>query len=83
MKSPIGTGQSEIDLSSAPVAQDRDPHQIRIGQGGDDEIKRIEAALRRLDHGRFGLCIYCGDQISVKRLDLDPTIDSCAICDEG
>ena len=48
-----------------------------------DDLKRVEAALRRLDSGIFGHCLYCGDQISVKRLDMDPAIDSCATCDEG
>ena len=48
----------------------------------DDDLKRIEAALRRLDDGKFGLCLYCGDPISVKRLDVDPAINSCGTCDE-
>ncbi len=47
-----------------------------------DELSRIEAALRRLDLGKFGLCLYCGDQISLKRLDRDPAISSCGTCAE-
>ena len=48
-----------------------------------DALKRIEAALRRLDTGRFGHCLYCGDPIALKRLDQDPAVDSCSTCDEG
>ena len=49
---------------------------------GEDDLTRIDAALRRLEDGRFGLCLYCGDQISLKRLDRDPAIMSCGTCDE-
>lgn len=45
-------------------------------------LKRIDAALRRLETGRFGHCLYCGDQISVTRLTFDPAVTSCSTCDE-
>ena len=47
-----------------------------------NDLKRIEAALRRLDDGKFGLCLYCGDPISMKRLEVNPAINSCGTCDE-
>ena len=54
--------------------------QARLDQ--EHELQRVEAALKRLDHGRFGHCLYCGDQISMKRLDRDPAIMSCGTCNE-
>ena len=58
-------------------------NRIRVSSQGNDQIDRIDAALRRLDNGRFGHCLYCGDQISMRRLNRDPAIDSCGTCDEG
>jgi len=84
MKSYLGIArpgnQTAGKVSSAP---DDRRGEIRTERDADDELKRIDSALRRLDAGRFGHCLYCGDQISVKRLDHDPAIDSCATCDEG
>ena len=70
-------GVSDMSSSEADT-------RIELPQGaaGEDDLKRIDAALRRLEDGRFGLCIYCGDQISMKRLDRDPAIMSCGTCDE-
>lgn len=36
------------------------------------EIRRIEAALARLDEGEYGYCIVSGDPIPKARLELDP-----------
>tara|TARA_R110000868_G_scaffold71460_1_gene209292 strand:+ start:370 stop:645 length:276 start_codon:yes stop_codon:yes gene_type:complete len=46
------------------------------------DLRRIETALRRMDQGRYGRCIFCGDTISLKRLDEDPAVDGCSDCDE-
>lgn len=84
MKSLIGPGLAG-DTSAGRASSKDDDADIRTQPARDDaaDLKRIDAALRRLDLGKFGLCLYCGDQISVKRLDRDPAIDSCAVCDEG
>ena len=44
------------------------------------ELKRIEAALRRMDEGEYGYCITCGEEIAPKRLELDPTASTCIDC---
>jgi DnaK suppressor protein len=43
-------------------------------------LLRIEAALRRLDAGDYGLCEECGDEIPAKRLEIDPAIERCVDC---
>ncbi len=47
------------------------------------EIRKIDAALERLDDGEFGYCLSCGDEIGVKRLDNDPAVPSCISCASG
>ena len=43
-------------------------------------LQSIEAALQRLESGDFGYCVECGDEISRKRLDIDPTTTRCIDC---
>ena len=43
-------------------------------------IRRIDAALARIEDGEYGYCIVCGQQIAATRLDCEPTADCCADC---
>lgn len=43
-------------------------------------IRRIDAALARIEVGEYGYCIVCGEQIAATRLDREPTADCCADC---
>ena len=44
------------------------------------ELKRIEAALARIEEDEYGWCATCGDEIAAARLDLDPMATLCAGC---
>jgi len=44
---------------------------------------RIAAALARIKDGEFGYCMTCGDPITPRRLDLDPTVPTCVTCARG
>ena len=44
------------------------------------EISRIEGALKRLDEDEYGFCIQCGEDISEKRLEIDPSATHCIKC---
>ncbi len=45
-------------------------------------LHQIEAALKRLEEGEYGYCIACGEEISRKRLEIDPAITLCINCAE-
>ncbi len=45
-----------------------------------NEIARIEAALQRLSDGDYGYCLKCDEEISDKRLELDPSTTLCIEC---
>ncbi|WP_299843175.1 TraR/DksA C4-type zinc finger protein [uncultured Roseovarius sp.] len=47
------------------------------------EKTRLKAALGRLEEGEFGYCDDCGDEISLKRLELDPAAAKCISCAKG
>ncbi|TVP52006.1 MAG: TraR/DksA family transcriptional regulator [Halomonadaceae bacterium] len=44
------------------------------------QLRLIEAALRRLEAGEFGECQECGEAINPKRLAIDPTCLYCIEC---
>ena len=44
------------------------------------ELKKIAAALVRLQEGEYGYCITCGEQIAIKRLEVDPAAPLCIDC---
>jgi DnaK suppressor protein len=46
----------------------------------DAEIHRIEAALAKIESGDYGYCAVCDEEISVKRLELDPAVTLCIKC---
>lgn len=44
------------------------------------QLDEIEAAIRRIDEGRYGLCIDCGKPIPSKRLEVLPFAQRCLSC---
>ncbi|HSN73091.1 MAG TPA: TraR/DksA family transcriptional regulator [Steroidobacteraceae bacterium] len=48
----------------------------------EERVKRIDAALRRIDEGSFGECARCGEPIAPGRLEADPTATLCLACAE-
>lgn len=44
------------------------------------EISRIKNALKRLDEDEYGSCVECGEDISEKRLEIDPAATHCIKC---
>ena len=51
-------------------------------QRTEDELRRIEAALRRCDDGNYGYCVKCDEPIDPRRLELYPTATLCIGCAE-
>lgn len=64
------------------MAVEREGEEVleRLGQSGQDEILRIQAALRRLRDGEYGKCNRCGGDISIERLKVLPDTPLCKTC---
>ena len=43
-------------------------------------LMRIQAALDRLEEGDYGYCVDCGEEIPLKRLEIDPAVSLCVNC---
>ena len=44
------------------------------------EIRRIDAALERLENSEYGWCVECGEAIEARRLEIDPATPRFAGC---
>lgn len=47
-----------------------------------EELRRIDAALRRIEDGTYGACVACGDLIAAARLEAGPAATLCLACAE-
>lgn len=46
-------------------------------------VRRIDAALSRIEQGSFGVCSECDGEIPIRRLEALPWTDSCLRCQEA
>ena len=67
--------------SRAQVATERDI-EFALGERETAELAEIDAALARIDNGRYGQCISCGVVIPAARLDASPEAERCIPCQE-
>ena len=44
------------------------------------QLAEIKSALSRLEMDNFGICIFCGTEISSKRLEVAPETEICIRC---
>ncbi len=65
------------DASSDTLLAETDVSTIRELE---HELADFDAALKRIEHGAFGQCIDCGDQIDPARLEARPTAIRCLRC---
>ena len=49
----------------------------------EEELTRIEAALRRIDDGSYGICDACGAAIGAQVLLGNPASTECSTCVAG
>ena len=61
-------GTEQVDLRSAQI--DRDAV----------ELQQVKDALGRIDDGTYGMCVDCGQEIEVARLQANPSAERCLRC---
>lgn len=67
------------ELDAARTLAEVETHAGLIEQA-EERIKQIDAAFRRLEQGRYGLCEDCGAEIALKRLEALPFATRCVDC---
>ncbi len=51
-----------------------------LGNEARDEVRKISAALERMEQGSFGVCLACGGAIHDARLEAYPYARHCIDC---
>jgi|SRR5262245_3987911 len=46
------------------------------------EVRALDAAIRRMLDGRYGVCVDCGGEIPLERLRAQPSASRCMGCQE-
>ena len=79
-RAPVGLDQQSVGRLSRMDAIQVQAMAIATEARRQDRIKRIEAALRRIDDDEYGYCLRCDEDIPAKRVAVDPTVTRCVDC---
>jgi RNA polymerase-binding protein DksA len=69
-------------VSSHPADQDVEgmDEQVILAQNEEQLLEDVEAALERIETGKYGICEVCGREIPKQRLDALPQAATCIQC---
>jgi RNA polymerase-binding transcription factor DksA len=86
LKSRIAGIETELDSHQSSdweeLATERETDEVLEGMGvsAQQEVRKIEAALARIEAGEYGFCAKCGKEIGEERLDVLPFTPFCRSC---
>jgi RNA polymerase-binding protein DksA len=74
--------QRGFNADSKEMAKELEDSEVvdALGNEARDEVRKISAALVRLDDGSYGRCTECGEAIEEERLMAYPYADECIDC---
>jgi DnaK suppressor protein len=79
--SSAGT-DNEHDPEGATLAFERQ-HAAALLEAAREQVAALDAALRGLEAGRYGVCDRCGQPIGADRLAARPATTTCIRCAAG
>jgi DnaK suppressor protein len=79
-RKPVELDQTSVGRLSRMDAMQGQAMALETEQRRKNELTKIDSALIRLNEDEYGYCLSCGEEISPKRLDLDPAIPTCIDC---
>lgn len=75
----VPTLPDPADLSFADLATDLGNAEITRDI---NELRGIAGARQRMENGTYGDCVDCGNEIPYERLEVQPSAERCAPCQE-
>ena len=74
--------QSEENPDLSDLADKRLHQEIVVSRVSlmNQRLTQVQAALKRLDEGKYGLCARCGNEINPERLKAIPYTTLCVSC---
>ncbi|MEM7467514.1 MAG: TraR/DksA C4-type zinc finger protein [Pseudomonadota bacterium] len=79
---PVELDQTRVGRVSRMDAMQAQAMSLETQRRRELQLKKVAAALARLESGDFGYCAQCGDEINVERLKIEPTTLLCIQCAE-
>jgi len=79
-RKPVELDQSMVGRLSRMDALQGQAMQLETERRRGIELRRINAALSRIEEDDFGYCVTCGEDIEKKRIEHDPTAPTCMVC---
>lgn len=77
---PVLLDQASVGRLSRMDAMQGQAMAIETQRRRDIQLRRIHAALARMQSGDYGLCTACGEEIALPRLQADPASGLCIAC---
>ena len=71
---------NEIDMASSMEGREM---MFQLTSRDRNELKMIQEAVYKIDHGTYGICDVCSNKISTKRLKILPLSSLCIECKEA
>src|SRR5204862_460679 len=72
-----GVGNHMADDATEVFARERD---LALRINAQELLAHVDAAIKRLNEGRYGVCARCGQQIAPDRLEALPYAIYCITC---
>ncbi len=77
---PVQLDQASVGRLSRMDAMQGQQMAKETARRRQEQLSRIDGALRRLEGGEYGKCFVCGEDIEARRLEADPTATRCVGC---
>lgn len=65
--------EADVETQDAAANEDGRQQEIRLAKRNQQRLVEVEAALRRVVEGTYGLCEETDEEIPYARLEFDPT----------
>ena len=79
-QAPVELDQQSVGRLSRMDAMQQQEMAQAEGRRRQNDITRIDAALKRIEEDEYGWCASCGEPIARKRLEIDPMAHLCIGC---
>ena len=79
----VGKLADVLDAVESSEADIQEDIELALIQMKAETLNKINDALARLDHGTYGNCFECGEEIAEKRLRALPFAVRCKDCEEA
>jgi RNA polymerase-binding protein DksA len=75
-------GPLSADFEEQATERQNDEVVFALDDSLKEELSAIDHALNRIANGEFGICVKCGEEIEIARLDAVPFAATCVECKE-